>query len=76
MLLLNHPTLLRGNLYVGRIGNLIIIIFLVLVYSSMMRGVVNHVPPGFCPSCGAAGLKLRLTYTAYRKNVVFNESAE
>ena len=53
MLLLNHPTLLRGNLCVGRIGNLIIIIFLVLVYSSTMRGAVNHVPPGFCTTCGA-----------------------
>ena len=34
--------------------------------------------PDFAPPVvrGAAGLKLRLTYTAYRKNVVFNKSAE
>jgi hypothetical protein len=42
LLLLNHPALVRGNLCVGRIGNPIIIIFLALIYSSTMRGVVNH----------------------------------
>ena len=50
MLLLNHPTLLRGNLYVGRIGNLIIIIFLVLVYSSMMREESIMFHPDFAPA--------------------------
>ncbi len=59
LLLLNRPTIVRGNLCVGRIGNPIIIIFLVLVYSLTMRGVVNHVSPRFCPTCVAAGLTLR-----------------
>jgi len=73
LLLLNHPTLVRGNLCISWIGNPIIIIFLVLIYSSTMRGVVNHVSPQFCSTCVAVGLMLGLACAAYQQKEVANE---
>jgi hypothetical protein len=73
LLLLNHPMLICGNLCIGWIGNPIIIIFLVLIYSLTMRGEVNHISPRLCPTGIAAGLTLRLDRAAYQQREVANK---
>jgi hypothetical protein len=65
--------LVSGNICVGWIQNPIIVIFLVLVYSSTMRGAVNLVLPQFCPPAVAVGLTLHLTRTSYRQKEIAKE---